>query len=227
MPILPQHRPTARPSPAAVALCLVLAAAIGGCKPGAGAAPSSAPASDSGNPPVSRADTTSQLAERQITPAREAPIAVSSTAFAAGAAIPDRYSAYHEGASPPLTWTPVDGAKSYVLIVEDPDAPKPEPMVHWTAWNIPADAAPALPEGLAKDGGPAGMRQGENGAGSMGYTGMHPPAGDQGHHYHFQIFALDTPTLAVPLQADRAALVHALHGHVLAQGELVGVYQAR
>lgn len=53
----------------------------------------------------------------------------------------------------------------------------------------------------------------------------HPP--DTGpHHYHFQMFALDAPLTLNPESADLRALVDAMKGRVLADGELVGVFEA-
>jgi phosphatidylethanolamine-binding protein (PEBP) family uncharacterized protein len=48
--------------------------------------------------------------------------------------------------------------------------------------------------------------------------------GDPPHHYHFQMFALDT-TLNVPPGSSRDEVLQAMAGHVLAAGELVGEYQ--
>src|ERR1700710_1677223 len=58
-------------------------------------------------------------------------ITLESPAFADGGDIPDRYTADGEMISPPLAWhgAPRD-AESLVLIVEDPDAPSHEPLVH-------------------------------------------------------------------------------------------------
>jgi Raf kinase inhibitor-like YbhB/YbcL family protein len=140
--------------------------------------------------------------------------------------IPARYSAYAEGISPEISWSEVEGARSYALILEDPDAHAVRPFVHWVAWNIPADFT-SLPEGLQDDGTrtePNGLLQGKTSKGSMGYFGPRPPEGDPPHHYHFQVFALDT-TLDVPQGADRDEVLRAMSGHVLAAGELVGTYQ--
>jgi Raf kinase inhibitor-like YbhB/YbcL family protein len=68
--------------------------------------------------------------------------------------------------------------------------------------------------------------QGANFTGKVGYYGPHPPAGDPPHHYHFQIFALDT-VLQLPANFNRHALINAMKGHVLAKGDLVGVYQRK
>jgi phosphatidylethanolamine-binding protein (PEBP) family uncharacterized protein len=58
-------------------------------------------------------------------------ISLESPAFADGGDIPDRFTADGERISPPLTWRgALDDAVSLVLIIEDPDAPSAEPLVH-------------------------------------------------------------------------------------------------
>lgn len=143
-------------------------------------------------------------------------IAVSSPAFAPGGAIPSRCSAYGANRSPPLRWRAVAGAKSYALIMDDPDAHGSKPFVHWIMWNIPPTAT-SLSEAAAR-----GV-SGENGAGKRGYFGPHPPSGV--HHYHLRLFALKTALSLAP-GADRAALDRAMSGHVLGEGELIGTYAA-
>ena len=141
---------------------------------------------------------------------------LSSPAFAAGGAIPARYSAYGQNRSPPLRWTPVAGAQAYALMLQDPDAPGARPFVHWLVWNIPASAH-GLPEG-----GLEGAVQGRNDTDGLGYFGPRPPSGL--HHYHFRLFALDAP-LPLSAGADLAALTAAMRGHVLATDELVATYR--
>src|SRR5438128_2222089 len=70
-----------------------------------------------------------------------------SDALGADGSIDLRHSAYGDNLSPPLRWTPVEGARAYALILEDPDAPRETPFVHWLIWNIPAQIT-SLPEGL-------------------------------------------------------------------------------
>lgn len=157
-------------------------------------------------------------------PASGPALKVGSGGFAAGAAMPAKYSEYADGVSPPLAWSAVPGAKSYALIMEDPDAPQ-KPFVHWLAWNIPASVT-SLPEGVQEQPRltePDGVLQGRTTRGSTGYYGPRPPVGDPAHHYHFQVFALDT-VLALPFGADRDQLVKAIEGHVLAKGVVVGRY---
>jgi Raf kinase inhibitor-like YbhB/YbcL family protein len=112
-----------------------------------------------------------------------------------------------------------------VLLMEDPDAIAPLPFVHWSAINIPAHAN-SLPENVRKAfqsrGSP--IQQGSTSNTTTGYSGPRPPRGDPAHHYHFQLFALDT-TLSLPSGFNRQALLKAMQGHVLAKGTVIGTYQ--
>ena len=142
--------------------------------------------------------------------------------------MPPRHSEYHDGVSPALSWTPVPNAKSYALVMEDPDASPVKPAVHWVAWNIPATAN-SLPEGLQEQARltePEGMLQGRTTRGSVGYYGPHPPVGDPPHPYYIQVLALDT-LLDVPPGADRDRVLAAARGHVIAKGQVVGTYQQK
>ncbi len=60
--------------------------------------------------------------------------------------------------------------------------------------------------------------------GKDGYLGPLPPPGHGPHHYHFQLFALDS-RLDVRAPVDRARLLEAMKGHIIGFGELVGVYE--
>lgn len=154
-----------------------------------------------------------------------AAIDVQSPAFADNAPLDRRYSEYHDGVSPPLAWSAVPNAKSYVLIMEDPDSRPIKPFVHWVAWNIPGHVTD-LPEGVPeqlrlKD--PEGVMQGATTRGSPGYFGPRPPVGDPPHHYHFQVLALDT-LLDLKPGAARDDVLAAAKGHVIGKGERIGTY---
>jgi Raf kinase inhibitor-like YbhB/YbcL family protein len=141
---------------------------------------------------------------------------VSSAAFGHVGVIPLRYSAYAAGEMPPLAWSALpSGTKSLALVVEDPEASTPQPFVHWVAWNL-VPAAGAIPQALS------GAAQGRNGAGQPGWRGPHPPDAKP-HHYHFELFALDTK-LNLPADTDRDALVAAMQGHVIGKGQIVGLF---
>ena len=171
----------------------------------------------------------SDLAIRLSETKTNASLTVSSIAFGQGGEIPALYSSYDQNASPPLRWTegPPD-TQSYAILTEDPDArTTPLPVVHWVVWNIPATVT-ALREGLEsldRLEDPMGLRQGPNtAAGNVGYKGPHPPEGDPPHRYHFEVFALDQ-TLDLRAGANREDLVKAMGGHVLAKGELIGLFK--
>lgn len=176
------------------------------------------------SPGTSRADRAAVAFQREPAGGE---IEVGSPQIQAGAAIGSRHTAYGDGISPALRWDPVDAARSYVLLLEDPDAPGAQPFVHWLAWNIPPGVH-ALPEGIPPSARPTvvqGASQGRNDRGEPGYFGPRPPRGDEPHHYHFQVFALDR-TLALSDDADRDEVLAAMHDHVLAKGRLVATSQA-
>jgi Raf kinase inhibitor-like YbhB/YbcL family protein len=154
-------------------------------------------------------------------------ITIRSTAFEAGRPIPGRHTEDGEDLSPELAWAGIpEGTKELALIVDDPDAPTPEPWVHWVIYKIPADL-PGLMEGVAYAEAPAapdGALQGKNTWGTIGYRGPAPPKGHGTHHYFFKLYALDG-TLDVPPGLDKNALLAAMEGKILAQGELIGTYE--
>jgi Raf kinase inhibitor-like YbhB/YbcL family protein len=157
-------------------------------------------------------------------------IHLSSSAFKAGAAIPEKYSEDGDDVSPPLAWQDVpQETKELALICDDPDAPTPEPWVHWILYKIPADVR-KLPEGVPTDAelkSPAGARQGLNSWPSgrtIGYRGPAPPPKHGTHHYHFRLYALDAP-LSLDAKPDKKTLLAAMKGHILAEGEIVGTFE--
>ncbi|MFO1371719.1 MAG: YbhB/YbcL family Raf kinase inhibitor-like protein [Candidatus Competibacteraceae bacterium] len=140
--------------------------------------------------------------------------------------MPARLTCDGQDLSPALRWSGVPaGAKSLVLIVDDPDAPDPAAprmtWVHWVLYNIPP-ATTELAEGVATRDLPAGTLEGLNDWRRTGYGGPCPPIGR--HRYFHKLYALDKvlPDLHKP---TKPALEHAMSGHVLASTELVGTYQ--
>lgn len=151
---------------------------------------------------------------------------LSSTAFAANTPIPPKYTCEGANVSPPLTWSGAPAtAKSFALIVEDPDAPDPAKptrvVTHWVAYNIPG-ATPGLSENASKKGMPAGSAQGANEGNKPVYMGPCPPIGS--HRYFFKLYALDTVLTGLknPRKAD---LQQAMQTHVVDSTQLIGTYQ--
>lgn len=153
-------------------------------------------------------------------------LSISSRAFAPNGQIPSKYTCEGVDVSPPLAWSGApEGTKSFVLIIDDPDAPDPKApettWVHWLLYDLPPDAA-GLPEGASDDGLPAGIGEGLNDWKRTGYGGPCPPKGR--HRYFHKLYALDT-TLSDLGTPTKSQLERAMEGHVLAQAEVVGTYQ--
>jgi len=152
---------------------------------------------------------------------------ISSKTFADGAAIPARHTADGQDLSPALEWSGLpDGAVELAIICDDPDAPRPQPWVHWVIYKIPASAT-GLPEGLPPQenlSSPKGAMQGMNTWPTLGYRGPAPPRGHGTHHYYFKLYVLDQ---ALPLKPGmtKDQLLAAMKGHVIGQAELVGTYK--
>lgn len=153
-------------------------------------------------------------------------LVLTSTAFSDQQKIPRQYTCEGEDISPPLAWSGVpEGARSLVLIVDDPDAPDPQApkmvYVHWLLYNLPADSS-GLPEDISSAGLPAGTLEGINDWKRPGYGGPCPPIGR--HRYFHKLYALDT-VLSDMNHPTKAQLMTAMEKHVIAQSELVGTYQ--
>ncbi|MFP4474644.1 MAG: YbhB/YbcL family Raf kinase inhibitor-like protein [Desulfatibacillaceae bacterium] len=154
----------------------------------------------------------------------DASMTVASSAFAQGELIPGKYTCAGDDTSPHISWAGAPpGVESYVLIMDDPDAPRPRPWVHWVVHDIPAvttSLAAGLTDARVLDNG---AKQGRNSWGRIGYGGPCPPSGI--HRYHFKVYALDTMLGLEPGKADKRDLEKAMEGHVLARGTLVGQYR--
>jgi len=152
---------------------------------------------------------------------------IRSQSFTDGQRIPLRHTGDGEDVSPSLQWLNLPGeTRELALIVDDPDAPTPEPWVHWIVYKIPPTVQ-EFPEAVPRRASltePLGALQGKNSWGSVGYRGPAPPRGHGTHHYHFRIYALNALLESVPT-LDKKALLKAMEGHILDQGILTGVYQ--
>jgi Raf kinase inhibitor-like YbhB/YbcL family protein len=163
-----------------------------------------------------------RLAQHRLDLSGVAPLVVMSPAFVKGRDIPVHYTADGVGLSPPLRWgAGPAGTRSWVVWMEDPDAPTPEPFVHWLVADLDAERD-SLPEGIPAQGADVAV-QGRNSLLRVGYTGCAPPRGDLPHRYHLQVLALDRQLELEP-GFGRQELFREVRGHVLALGETVGVY---
>lgn len=143
-------------------------------------------------------------------------ISVTTPAFQAGGDVAAKFTCNGANVNPELRINGVPSeAKSLVLIVDDPDAPRGL-FTHWIVWNIDPKATD-----IGENSAPTGGIQGTNDFGKRNYGGPCPPSGT--HRYFFKIYALDTKLDLKP-SARRAELDAAMRGHTLAQGELMARY---
>jgi hypothetical protein len=143
-------------------------------------------------------------------------LAVTSPAFENNKSIPSKYTCDGNDVNPPLIieGTPEE-TKSLVLIVDDPDAPM-RTWDHWVVWNI-------LPTNKIEENSVPGV-EGMNSFRKHSYGGPCPPSGT--HRYFFKIYALDTK-LNLDSNSRKKNVEKAMKGHILAKGELVGLYSRR
>lgn len=156
---------------------------------------------------------------------------LTSPAFAHEARLPPRFTADADGdgagVSPPLVWsTPPAGTERMVLIVEDPDAPAPQPLVHAIVWGLEADSGRLAEGAIVADGeGDASGRDvGRNSYLREGWLPPDPPSGHGEHRYAFQLFAVGAGVGDPGDTPGRSAVIEAITGHVLAAGLLIGTY---
>ncbi|TAN66683.1 MAG: YbhB/YbcL family Raf kinase inhibitor-like protein [Methylobacter sp.] len=140
--------------------------------------------------------------------------------------IPKTFTCDGDDSSPALSWSGAPlHTKSWVLIVDDPDAPDPAKpkmtWVHWLLYNIPPTVT-ELPRAVAVGDLPVGTQQGKNDWKRTGYGGPCPPIGR--HRYFHKLYALDIelPNLHLP---NKSQLEAAMAGHIIGQAELIGTYQ--
>ena len=138
---------------------------------------------------------------------------VNSPSFENNTLIPVKYTCDGDDVNPPLSLGGLPKeTKSLVLIVDDPDAPMGT-WDHWVVWNI-------LPTSEIGENTVPGT-EGVNTYRRHSYGGPCPPSGT--HRYFFKVYALDI-ILDLSSNATKKDVEKAIKSHVLAKGELVGLY---
>ncbi len=164
-----------------------------------------------------------------------APFKLSSPAFTEGGSIPQKYTCQGDDVSPELNWSEAPaGAKSFALIVDDPDAPGGT-FTHWVLFDLPAGmkqlvegagpnnaGGPNGTGGPNNTGGPIGV-SGSNSSSQAGYMGPCPPSGS--HRYYFRLYALDVPSLNLKAGAARSEVEAAMKNHIVGAAETMGRYE--
>nr|MDO8132980.1 YbhB/YbcL family Raf kinase inhibitor-like protein [Candidatus Njordarchaeum guaymaensis] len=141
---------------------------------------------------------------------------MTSPAFENKGSIPSKYTCDGRDVNPPLKIEDIPKeTQSLVLIVDDPDAPAGT-FDHWIVWNIPPT------ERIEENSVPG--TEGLNDLRKHSYGGPCPPSGT--HRYFFKVYALDTK-LSLNPNSRKRDLEKAMTGHILAKGELIGLYRRR
>lgn len=149
-------------------------------------------------------------------------INLTSSVFEQGGMIPKKFSCDGEDISPKLSWSNVpEGAKSLVLICDDPDAPMGT-FDHWILFNIPS-SYDGLPENfMLANKADENIKGGTNHFNKLDYGGPCPPDGL--HRYFFKLYALDIEALPLQEGASKEEVEKAMEGHILGKGKLMGKY---
>ncbi|MEV4628672.1 YbhB/YbcL family Raf kinase inhibitor-like protein [Micromonospora sp. NPDC049523] len=143
-------------------------------------------------------------------------ITVTSSAFAEGARIPERYTCKGGSERPPLAWSgDVGDAAAFAVIVDDPDAPG-FTYVHWIVYDIPA-ATKEIPAGDL----PADLLQASNSNGGATWTPPCPPSGE--HRYQFTVYAL-AKKIGLPAGTEAGEARKAIEAATIRVGSLTGLY---
>lgn len=128
--------------------------------------------------------------------------------------IPQKFTCQGEDINPGLIIEDQpNAAQSLALIVDDPDASRGT-WVHWVVFDIP------LINSIKENSVPG--KQGRNDSGRNEYGGPCPPSGT--HRYFFKLYALDKK-LDLAEGITKQELEKAMQGHILEQGELIGLYK--
>jgi Raf kinase inhibitor-like YbhB/YbcL family protein len=142
-------------------------------------------------------------------------LSIKSPAFESNKLIPAKYTCDGANVNPPLTIEDVpEETRSLVLIVDDPDAPMGT-WNHWIVWNIPPTTRKIEENTIPGTEGISTYRK-------HAYGGPCPPYGT--HRYFFKVYALDTK-LGLNPYSQKEDVEKAMEGHVLAKGELLGLYR--
>lgn len=121
-----------------------------------------------------------------------------------------------------VSWTPVEGAQSYAVVIHDPDAPTGVGFFHWVVLDIPTSTT-SLPLGASGSAMPTGAVEAYTDFGATGYGGPCPPPGDP-HRYEVTVYAVDRATLDLPPAITGALARFMLRQHSVAIGRATAIY---
>lgn len=162
-------------------------------------------------------------------------LTLTSSSFKSGSSIPRNFTCDGENISPHLRWNALNNPelKSYVLIVDDPDAQQVvgRTFVHWIV--LMPSTSTELSEGVSFNGGSKVLiehphaKELQNDFGNRNYGGPCPPHG--AHTYRFTLFAtsepldaMDTEFFTKPFTAE--AFQKYMGSKIIAQSRITATY---
>jgi Raf kinase inhibitor-like YbhB/YbcL family protein len=152
-------------------------------------------------------------------------ITVSTQSFLNGEHIPNKYAnlgiSGGQNVSLPLSWSSVQGAKSYALIIYDTN-PVARNFIHWAVINMPPTVSGILEGASGTSNMPMGCKELINNFGAKGYGGPQPPAGTGRHVYVVRVFALNAEMINLQGKVTYQTFMSAIDGKVIGQGEITG-----
>lgn len=140
--------------------------------------------------------------------------------------VPTNPNCVGDNVSPQLSWSNVpDGAKSFVLLMSDPEGRAPSGVSHWVAYGIPASVTGFAEGETSKDsdkyvGGKSTMGVGH-------YSGPCTPPNATPHHYTFVLIATDFEPKELPPGMTRDEVIAkfgAPPAHVKGVTGMVGLF---
>ena len=142
-----------------------------------------------------------------------------SSAFKHNQSMASKYTCDGKDINPPLEFENIpENTKSLVLIMDDPDALKPAGKVwdHWLVFNISPETRK-----IEENKEPEGIH-GRGTSDNLDYHGPCPPDGQ--HRYFFKLYALDS-LLNLREGITKKKIETAMQNHIIAETELIGLYQ--
>ncbi|KAJ5606203.1 PEBP-like protein [Penicillium lagena] len=149
-----------------------------------------------------------------------------------GSKIPPKYGFFQEGLFPTLQWPAQDGVVQYLLVIEDPDAPLADPVVHGLYYEIPAGKTRLTNEDFEMIGDKGaftlsgGFKYGLNRRQTV-YIAPRGLLGHGPHRYFYQLVALgeEIDRSKLSALASKEEIIRQIEGKVISWGVWQGIWE--
>lgn len=129
---------------------------------------------------------------------------------------------------PLFQWPKIEGVKEWLVIVEDPDAPLPSPIVHGLYVGIKGGRTEFGGEEVAPNGALEGKRwkAGKNRKGTV-YIGPRPVLGHGVHRYMFDVVGLRAELVGLSECPTKEVVGKAIEGKIVGWGRWMGTFERK